>query len=60
MNSIHKILDEHGLLDIKQKSTLADYMLSKSKIENDLTINELEKNLGNLQVEISGYLNLLK
>ena len=41
MNEIHKILDEHGLLDAKQKSTLADYMFSKSKLENELTVGEL-------------------
>lgn len=60
MNEIHKILDEHGLLDAKQKSTLADYMFSKSKIENELTVTELEKNLSNLQIQIAAYLLLLK
>ena len=41
MSEINKILDEHGLLDQKQKTTLADYMLSKGKNESDLTLAEL-------------------
>lgn len=60
LSAIKDILDPHGLLEPKQKETILSFLGSKIKDEREVSLPSLERDLGELQVEIGNYVQLIQ